>query len=43
MSEDYPIPTIHVYAMRKNKAPVGFAPWPEPPKKKRKKKKKKRK
>ena len=30
--------SITVAALKKNKRPVGFSPWPEPPKKKRKKK-----
>ncbi len=32
--------TITVYAMKSNKRPVGFAPWPDDDKKKRKKGKK---
>jgi len=34
---DYPTrtaPTITVHALKSNKRPIGFAPWPDPPKKK---------
>lgn len=31
-------PAIVVHALRENKRPIGFSPWPEEPKKKRKKK-----
>lgn len=33
-------PSITVYALKENKRPIGFAPWPEEPTKKRKKGKK---
>ena len=36
----YDRPLIVVHALRKNKRPVGFAPWPKPKKRKRKKGKK---
>jgi hypothetical protein len=32
-----------VHALRENKKPIGFWPWPDEPKSKKKKKKKKRK
>jgi hypothetical protein len=31
-------PTVVVHALKENRKPIGFWPWPEEPKKKRKKK-----
>lgn len=35
-------PNIVVHALRENKRPIGYAPWPGEPKRKRKKKKEKK-
>ncbi len=36
---EYRPPSVVVHALRENKRPVGFAPWPKKPPKKRKRKK----
>lgn len=33
------VPSITIYALKENKRPVGFAPWPEPTAKPKKRKK----
>ena len=38
--DSHPFTTIVVAALRENKRPVGFAPWPEPEKAAKKRKKK---
>jgi len=37
---DRTAPAITVHALKENKRPIGFAPWPEPAKPKRARKKK---